>query len=45
MVDSLKNIKVDSIKTEALSVEFTTDILEKVTKHKLSDTAKKLIRP
>ena len=40
MVDSLKNIKVDSSKTEALSVEFTTVILEKDTKHKLSEANK-----
>jgi hypothetical protein len=35
LVDSLKNIKVDPSKTEALSVEFTAVILENDTKHKL----------
>jgi hypothetical protein len=40
LVDSLKNIKVDPSRTEALSVEFTAVILEKDTKHKLPEANK-----
>ena len=40
LVDSLKNIKVDPSRTEALSVEFTAVILEKNTKHTLPEANK-----
>jgi len=38
LVDSLKNIKVDPSKAEALSVEFTAVLLEKDNKHKLPES-------
>ena len=49
LVDSLKIIKVDPSRIEALSVEFTAVILEKDTKHKLPEinkyrTLKDLVR-
>ena len=40
LVDSLKSIKVDPSRPEALSVEFTAVILEKDTKHKLPEANK-----
>ncbi len=40
MVDSLKNIKVNPSRTEALSVEFTAVILDKDTKHELPEASK-----
>ena len=40
LVDSLKNIKADPSRPEALSVEFTAVILEKDTKHKLPEANK-----
>ncbi len=40
LVDSLKNIKVDPSRPEALSVEFTVVIIEKDTKHKLPEANK-----
>jgi hypothetical protein len=40
LADSLRNIRVDSSRIEALSVEFTAVILEKDTKHKLPEANK-----
>jgi len=40
LVESLKNIKVDSSRTEGLSADFTAVILEKDTKHKLPEASK-----
>jgi hypothetical protein len=40
LVESLKNIKVDPSKIEALSVDFTAVILQKDTKHKLPEASK-----
>jgi hypothetical protein len=40
LMDILKNIRVDSSRIEALSVEFTAVTLEKDTKHKLPEANK-----